>query len=122
MIDVNLLDKAITAHASWKNRLRTAVSSGEFDTPVATVKADNQSEFGKWMCGASLTAADKQSETYRTVRDLHAKFHQDAAKVVELATSGQKQEADKAIGLGGFYAKSSSTLTEAMIRWRNNLR
>ena len=87
MVNLEILEKAIAAHASWKARLRTAVSTGKFDVPVSTVKLDNQCEFGKWLYGPELSASDRQTKNYRTVKQLHAQFHLDAAKVVELATS-----------------------------------
>jgi hypothetical protein len=121
MTNVEALQKAIAAHSGWKARLRTAVSTGKFEIATDTVKADNQCEFGKWLYGSELSSAEKQSEHYRTVKQLHAQFHQEAAKVVELATSGQKETAEKAIALGGSYGKASQALTEAMVKWRESL-
>ncbi len=121
MINVDMIQKAIAAHASWKSRLRSAVDTGKFDAPASTVKVDNQCEFGKWLYGSDFSAEDKKTENYRTAIDLHAKFHQEAAKVVEWATSGHKDEAEKAIGLGGNYTKASSELTQELVKWRLKL-
>src|SRR6266536_3552561 len=106
MVEDEVLEKAIAAHARWKARLRTAANTGKFDVPTATVRADNQCEFGKWLYGPGLSAAERQTANYVDVKQLHAQFHQEAAKVVDLASSGQKTEAEKAIGMGGNYAKS----------------
>ncbi len=89
MTNVEALQKAIAAHSSWKARLRTAVISGKFDIAPDTVKADNQCEFGKWLYGPEPSAAEKAAEHYRTVKQLHTQFHQEAAKVALWATSGQ---------------------------------
>lgn len=113
------LSDAITAHACWKVRLRNIVSSGVSDTPIAVVHSDNKCEFGRWLYGPEISGTDKQSDTYLKVKELHAAFHKEAAKVVELATSNQKHQAAQAIGMGGSYAKASTALTEAMILWRN---
>jgi chemoreceptor zinc-binding protein len=121
MVNVDTIQKAIAAHAGWKARLRTAVSTGKFDGTASTVNVDNQCEFGKWLYGSGITAAEKETEHYRTVRQLHAQFHQEAAKVIEWATSGQKDKAEEAIGLGGGYTKASQVLTEAMVKWRTSL-
>ncbi len=59
-----------------------------------------------------VQSADKQSDDYSAVKKLHAKFHQEAAKVVEWATSGQKEKAEVSLALGGAYAKASHVLTE----------
>ena len=72
MIRQDVFDKAIAAHAGWKARLRTTVSSGKSDVPASTVKADNQCDFGKWLNGAELSATEKQNDTYREVKQLHA--------------------------------------------------
>jgi hypothetical protein len=121
MVKVEIIEKAIAAHAQWKARLRTAAGSGKFDIPTDKVRADNQCEFGKWLYGSELTAAEKQTHHYLDVKQLHAQFHREAAKVVDLANSGQKAEVEKAISMGGNYAKSSSALTSAMISWRESL-
>lgn len=121
MIIVDMIQKAIAAHASWKARLRTAVDTGKFDVSIAVIKADNQCEFGKWLYGSDFTAAEKQTQNYRAARELHARFHQEAAKVVELATSGHKDEADAAMSLGGSYTKASSALTQELVQWRLSL-
>jgi hypothetical protein len=98
-----------------------ASSEGKFDGSIDTVRADNQCEFGKWLYGSELSAAEKQTDHYLDVKLLHAQFHHEAAKVVHLANSGEKMEAEKAMNMGGSYAKSSSALTSAMIRWRDSL-
>lgn len=121
MIDVEVLNKGIAAHSGWKARLRNAASSGKFEVATNTVKADDQCEFGKWLHGSGLSAAEKQSEHYRAVKQLHAQFHLDAAKVAELATSGQKEAAEKEMGMGSSYSKSSTALTGAMVKWRESL-
>jgi hypothetical protein len=122
VIKLEALDKAIAAHAAWKARLRSAANSGKFDGMTTVVKADNRCDLGKWLHSASLSAGDKQTEHYRKVKQLHAEFHQEAAKVVELALSGQKDAAQEAIGIGGPYTKVSSALTDAMVQWRDSLR
>jgi hypothetical protein len=121
MIKAEFLEKAIAAHANWKARLRGAVGTGKFDVPASTVKMDSQCDFGKWLNGPDLTAAEKQTENYRAVKQLHAQFHQEAGRVIELAISGQKDAAEAAISMGGSYAQSSTKLTEAVVRWRQSL-
>ncbi len=121
MIIVDMIQKAIAAHSSWKARLKSAVATGKFDVTPADIKVDNRCEFGKWLYGADFSAADKQTKNYRTAVDLHAKFHQEAAKIVEWATSGHKDEAEKAMGIEGSYTKASSALTKALVEWRLTL-
>ena len=121
MINVDAIQKAIAAHSSWKARLKSAVASGKFDVTPADIKVDNRCEFGKWLYSSEFSAAEKQTQNYRRAVDLHAKFHQEAARVVEWATSGHKDEAEMAMGLEGGYTKASSALTKALVEWRLTL-
>lgn len=122
MINSGVIEKAIAAHAGWKARLRSAIGTGKFDVAVGTVKLDNQCEFGKWLYGQELSHSEKETEQYHTVRHLHAQFHQEAARVVELATTGQKDAAEKAMAMDSSYAKTSTALTQAMTNWRTSFR
>jgi hypothetical protein len=121
MIVVDMIQKAITAHSSWKTRLKSAVATGKSDVTPADIKMDNRREFGKWLYGSDFSAAEKQAKNYRTAIDLHAKFHQEAAQVAEWALSGNKDEAEKAMGLEGSYSKDSSALTKELVQWRLTL-
>ena len=121
MLNIEMIQKAIAAHASWKARLRTAIDTGKFDATPAVVRTDNRCEFGKWLYGPDFTAGEKATRNYRSAVELHAKFHQEAANVVDLATSGRKSEAEQAIGLEGGYSKASSALTKELVQWRLKL-
>jgi len=119
MVDAEAIGKGVAAHAAWKARLRAAVSSGKFEVPSATVSRDDQCEFGKWLYG--LSGKETQTEHFSAVKRLHARFHEEAAKVVTLATSGEMGKAEEAIGVQGDYTKASGELTQAMVAWRNSL-
>jgi hypothetical protein len=110
------LDQYIAAHGMWEARLRQVLSTGTSETPVATIRRDDVCEFGKWLKSAS--PAEQRSPSYRTVKSLHATFHKAAAHVVELATSGRKAEAEKAMGFGGEFFTASAQLTTAMKEWK----
>jgi hypothetical protein len=118
MATIEEIDKAIGAHALWKSRLRMTIESGRIDMPVDSIRRDDQCDFGKWLLGKDLGAADRETPEYRAVSDLHARFHKTAARVVELALSGRRAEAETMMILGGEYAAISDRLTEAMIDWK----
>jgi len=111
------ISKAIGAHALWKKRLISAIDTGESDFAPEKVCTDNQCEFGKWLYGATITAADKTGGDYDNVRKLHAEFHKIAADVLRLALSGKKAEARKLIDEGSRYAALSIELTRALLKW-----
>lgn len=119
MIRREVIEKAIAAHADWKGRLRSAVSSGKFDVPVSTVRMDNCCDFGKWLYGNDISPADASSERYGKVKQMHAEFHKLAAAVVEKAISGQSEAAANAIAPGSSYAILSSTLISELVKWRD---
>lgn len=122
MISAEIFTKAIAAHSSWKARLRSAIGGGTSEFSPSQVKLDNACEFGKWLYGAELSPAEKQSEHYRTVKQVHAQFHAEAARVLEAALSGHKEAAEQSLGIGGKCAKLATDLTQATIKWRDSQR
>jgi methyl-accepting chemotaxis protein len=115
------IEKAIGAHGMWKTRLKQAIDTGELDVSVATIQADNQCVFGKWLYGPTLTPADTSSVHYKKVKELHAQFHIIASKVAALALTGKKEEAEKMMRLTGEYTALSAKLTQAMMDWKKSL-
>lgn len=112
------LEQAIAAHAMWKSRLQLVIATGETDTPVETIRQDNQCAFGKWLYGPTLTSMDKATIRYESVKILHAEFHEAAARVAALALDGKKGEAEKMIGDYGEFVELSTALTRAMMEWK----
>jgi hypothetical protein len=81
--------------------------------PVEVVK-DDVCQFGQWLYGPSVPA-DGASTDYAAVKGLHADFHKCAAKILT-CNSGQKAQADAL--MSGEYAKISTALTGAMMKWK----
>ncbi len=113
---VDQINKAVAAHGMWKARLRNAIDAGKSEFTAGHVSADNQCDFGKWLY--SLPAIDHQTAQWQKVRELHAKFHREAGKVLGLALSGNKAEADSCLAVGSPFAKVSLELTSAMMEWK----
>jgi methyl-accepting chemotaxis protein len=114
---LSVLQSAMAAYATWTGRLKAAIASGTFETPVSTMRADNQCQFGKWLYGKDISAAEAQTENYRRTKQLHAQFHEEASKVAQLALAGRKEAAEKAMGPASDYARISSALTGVLTRW-----
>ena len=110
------IDKALAAHAKWKERLAGALESGRSDFTAGKVRADDACDFGKWLYGLPATMRDKPPGS--DVRALHAAFHQEAAKVLDLALRGRKAEAGAALDPMGPYAVASGRLSLALKRWK----
>ncbi len=116
MSELHPIDKAIATHAWWKSDLRQAIDSGERDQTVDDVRDDDRCEFGRWL--QKRPVAEKMSEHFRTVRELHARFHEEAAHVLELALAKRADEAMAAMAIGSSFASISARLTSAMVAWK----
>jgi methyl-accepting chemotaxis protein len=112
-----MIKSAITAHAAWTARLKSAILHRKLDIPVHVARADNQCQFGKWLYSGQLSAAETQTDLYQTSKRYHAQFHEEAAKIAQLAISGQTDAAQKAMGPSSEYVRTSNALTEALTRW-----
>lgn len=106
---------ALGAHGMWKARLRSAIDSGQSDLSVAGTRVDDRCDFGKWLYGDGRKGFASPQD-WETIRGLHADFHVQAARVLELALSGHRAEAEKAMGIGGSFSRASSALVTALTR------
>jgi hypothetical protein len=109
------LQKAIAAHGLWKQRLRSAMGTGKSEFAPATVRLDNQCEFGKWLF--SLDPASRQSPHYNKVKSIHADFHKEAARILDLALNGKRSEAEEGLSRMGKFEKLSAGLTLEIMGW-----
>lgn len=105
---------AINAHALWKAHLGTAITLGSAPFKVEDVSRDDRCRFGQWLHGLR---AEKSAPQFEVVRELHARFHQEAARVLALALEGKPDEARTLVAPDGVYATTSAQLVEAMLRW-----
>jgi methyl-accepting chemotaxis protein len=113
----SMLQSAIVAHAGWTARLKGAIVSRHLDMPIATIRADDQCAFGKWLRSEETSTPERQSEQYPTAKRLHTQFHEEAARIAQLAISGQKEAAEQAMGQSGEFARLSAALTGVLNRW-----
>ena len=114
------IDKAIAAHGQWKGKLRTAIETGQCESTPEKVKQDNNCSFGKWLY-YRIDETYKNSAHYKTILDLHAKFHQEAGSILELAMNGDKTTASEKMGLGKPFRHLSAELTENLNDWKKEL-
>jgi methyl-accepting chemotaxis protein len=111
------IKKAVGDHGMWKQMLKNAVDTGKIDVQISTIKADNQCSFGKWLHGPTITEKQKNSSHYQKVRELHAAFHEKAAKAAQLAISDHKARAMKMLEVNGEFTTASAALTTSMMAW-----
>jgi hypothetical protein len=108
---------AVGAHGVWKRKLKSAIATGKIDVKISTIQADKQCSFGKWLYGPTITEKQKNSEHYHKVQEFHAAFHEKAAKVAQLAISGEKAHAMKMLEVNGEFTIASAELTTSMMAW-----
>jgi hypothetical protein len=117
-MDCTQIDKAIAAHTKWKTRLTEAIESGKLDTPLATVASDHQCDFGRWLYGNTIDGGHKDTTHYEEVKQLHASFHQAAARVAEMATAGKATDARKLMEPSGDFTDRSVKLVRSLLAWK----
>jgi hypothetical protein len=113
------IDKALAAHGAWRQRLITAIATGNSDVQVSQVQVDNVCAFGKWFY--SLPPAARAGEISAKVQKLHAEFHVEAAKILGMALAGKKAEAEKAMAFGGLFMDISGKLSLALNQWKSSV-
>lgn len=115
-MDRQEITKYIGQHSAWKARLREAIDKGSHSWNVPDVRRDDQCEFGKWL--RSLPSSARSNEHCQNVENLHADFHREAARVLELVDTGKKDQADEAMDLKGSFTAASTKLTQEMMQWK----
>ncbi|RII27893.1 MAG: hypothetical protein CXR31_06645 [Geobacter sp.] len=120
MSDPSELNKAIKSHSVWKIRLKDAVDSGKSEFTPAKVKDNHICEFGIWL--ANLPPSEKAQEIYKRVQPLHEKFHTEAAEVLQMAISGQKEKAHLALtDIKSDFVYVSSQLINTLSEWKQKV-
>lgn len=114
------IDKAIGAHGLWKQKLRTAIETGDSDADPEMVKQDCNCAFGKWL-HERIPTENRESPFYQEIVDIHAAFHCEAGSILEMALSGRVEQASERMKLGSAFLKISSDLTKKMKEWQASL-
>ena len=102
------------AHEIWKARLATAIAAGASPFSPDEIRRDDRCPFGEWLHhGLDIHELPHAAE----VRTLHAAFHGAAARILELAISGRRDEALAAMSPGSAFATLCDQLTGELQRW-----
>lgn len=116
-MDAREINKAIGAHGVWKVRLREAIESGASDYHPETVSADAACDFGKWLY--AIPSAERPAEFWEKVHKVHARFHQEAGKILKLALEGRRDDALAAVtDLRGDFVTTSIEMTAILSEWK----
>lgn len=107
------IEAAIAAHLAWSERFGDAIAHRVLPEALRTAGYDDQCTFGKWLYGLGDDA--KRNRHYRNVKDLHYRFHTEAAEIVRLLEAAFYDEAK--LRLGEDFARSSVALLTALREW-----
>jgi hypothetical protein len=92
MTNAKKIDDAVSAHTYYFIKLRVAISEGISQFKPEIIRTDNSCDFGRWLYGEFPKEAVGAS-LYVEIKELHAQFHREAARILELAIAGRKDEA-----------------------------
>ena len=113
------LNKAISAHAQWKIKLRNAAMNHEH-LDANTIHRDDACALGQWLYGdGEHVHGDK--ETFKHLRHAHKEFHHAAAMVAETINGGQTDRAQRMLGNGTPFANSTNKVIKAIQELRKQL-
>lgn len=110
--DANFRVAAIAAHAAWRDRLAAAITARGEGLDLAVVAADDRCEMGRMLQDLAETDGGAIAE----LRAEHARFHQHAARIVQMAKDGRVAAAQRA--LEGEYEAISGELIRQLQAWR----
>jgi methyl-accepting chemotaxis protein len=112
---------AISSHAQWKEKLRSAIKTGRVDSSIdlASAARDDTCEFGRWLRQQSGTTVD--SDTLNRAVEAHARFHRDAAAVLIAVSEGQLDRAQNLLMDDNSYAGALAAMTDLLVGWAREL-
>jgi methyl-accepting chemotaxis protein len=111
------VEAMLIAHSDWKRRLRDAVSRGFCELDSDEVGRDDLCELGRWL--HSLPPEYGTDSWCEDVVEAHARFHREAALVVNLIETGRTDEARAAMDSETEFARTSEELVGFLEMWRD---
>ncbi|MBK9516686.1 MAG: CZB domain-containing protein [Anaeromyxobacter sp.] len=114
LVLVQHLRAALAAHELWRSHLVSAVLTGKATMTVPEARSEDRCDFGRWLLRLGRLPEVPQ---VAQVAALHARFHEEAADVLDLALAGRRADATRAIGPGSRFDQASQELTAALGAW-----
>jgi methyl-accepting chemotaxis protein len=107
------ISKATHAHTQWFSKMQNAIRTGASDFDPSKVVTDNNCEFGKWMYGP-LAAHRGGTAIFEEIKDLHAEFHKETGRILDMALRGDKVGATKLIAADSMSKQLSGGLVKKL--------
>lgn len=106
------LNQAISKHAEWKVRFRTAIQKKE-QMNVTDIARDNCCDLGKWLHGDGRQQFGRL-DSYKTCVATHAIFHTHAGRVAQTINAGRYSDAEGMLEGQAPYAQASNNVALAI--------
>jgi hypothetical protein len=116
MLAADQIDRAIVAHAFWRQRLFFALATGKCELTPEVARSDRRCAFGEWL--HDLPQDARETVRWKRVAALHAAFHELAGEALTAAVAGRAEEARRLLALGGEFSQASASLIAALSNWR----
>ncbi len=114
----NEIELAISAHASWKQRLAMAIIAHQCDDITPEQAADDtHCAFGHWLY-KDINPEYKHGPLYDEICNVHKQFHKEAGAILALVTSGKEEEAKQRMIQDGEYIRLSDELITLLREWQ----
>ncbi len=107
--------EAIAAHLQWMQLFKAAAETGSVTEKLERSGYDDLCAFGMWLYNQDDVV--KLTADFRRVKDLHYRFHVEAALIVSQLKAGHFELARQM--LGGDFARVSSSLIQALRAWQD---
>jgi hypothetical protein len=109
------LKNAIGAHGMWKSHLRKVIAGGRRELPADRARLEHLCRFNRWL--DALESREREGAPVEEVRALHARFHDEAARVLRLVEAGKVAEARQAIAVGSAFDQVTTELNATLMEW-----
>lgn len=113
------LNQAIAAHAQWKQRFRSAITSrATLDT--AEIRQHDRCALGCWLHGAGSAEHGARPQFVHLIEQ-HRRFHAEAARVAQAINAGQYDQALEMIEGPTAYGQATVAIGQAVQALRQAL-
>ncbi|MEI6438442.1 MAG: CZB domain-containing protein [Candidatus Omnitrophota bacterium] len=110
--------EALEAHVNWRIKLRAYALNADKTLDPAIVGADDKCALGEWLYHEG--ARFSQFPEYQALKEVHAKFHVCAGRVVAMIHAGQIDEAKNELNAGE-YVGFSNLVVEKIIAFESTI-
>ena len=104
-----ILDAAAQSHVFWLERLHADASRGRTEHSAEAARRVDACALGHWL-HAGARPSVRELEPYRTVVEVHTRFHAMAGDILDLVLQGERAEALHRLDVNGEFMMLSGQL------------